>query len=396
MPAMRRIGVVTVARSDYGVCRPLLRAIAAADDLELVLIAGGMHLDPALGDTLGEILADGFVPAARVACSPEEDTPAGLARAMGRGTAGFAAAYEGLGLDLLVVLGDRFEMHAAAVAALPFLIPVVQIAGGALTYGAIDDALRHSMTKLTSLHFVETEPYAARVVQMGEAPERVHITGALGLDNVKQIELLAPDELDRRFGLALENYGSPLLVTFHPVTRDFANTRRDAEALLAAVDEISSAHGLPLVFTYPNADTQGRVIVELIEAFAAARPRVRCVAHLGTQGYFSLMALAAAMAGNSSSGIIEAASFRLPVVDIGRRQKGRLAPANVIHTGPGQAEIRAGLAKALDPIFRKSLENLENPYGDGQAAPRMVEVLRQVDLADPTLIQKPFHDLPRG
>jgi len=393
---MRRIGVVTVARSDYGVCRPLLRAIAAADDLELVLIAGGMHLDPALGDTLGEILADGFVPAARVACSPEEDTPAGLARAMGRGTAGFAAAYEGLGLDLLVVLGDRFEMHAAAVAALPFLIPVVQIAGGALTYGAIDDALRHSMTKLTSLHFVETEPYAARVVQMGEAPERVHITGALGLDNVKQIELLAPDELDRRFGLALEDYGSPLLVTFHPVTRDFANTRRDAEALLAAVDEISSAHGLPLVFTYPNADTQGRVIVELIEAFAAARPRVRCVAHLGTQGYFSLMALAAAMAGNSSSGIIEAASFRLPVVDIGRRQKGRLAPANVIHTGPGQAEIRAGLAKALDPIFRKSLENLENPYGDGQAAPRMVEVLRQVDLADPTFIQKPFHDLPRG
>jgi UDP-hydrolysing UDP-N-acetyl-D-glucosamine 2-epimerase len=170
---MRRIGVVTVARSDYGVCRPLLRAIEAADDLELVLIAGGMHLDPALGDTIGEILADGFAPAARVPCSPEDDTPAGLARAMGRGTAGFAAAYEELGLDLLVVLGDRFEMHAAALAAQPFLIPVAHIDGGALTTGAIDDALRHSMTKLASLHFVENEPYRDRVVQMGELPERV-------------------------------------------------------------------------------------------------------------------------------------------------------------------------------------------------------------------------------
>jgi UDP-hydrolysing UDP-N-acetyl-D-glucosamine 2-epimerase len=389
---MRRIGVVTVARSDYGVCRPLLRAIEAADDLELVLIAGGMHLDPALGDTIGEILADGFAPAARVPCSPEDDTPAGLARAMGRGTAGFAAAYEELGLDLLVVLGDRFEMHAAALAAQPFLIPVAHIDGGALTTGAIDDALRHSMTKLASLHFVENEPYRDRVVQMGELPERVYITGALGLDNLTEIELLPPDELDRRFGLALEEFGPPLLVTFHPVTRDYANTRRDAEALLAALDEI----GLPLVFTYPNADTQGRVIVELIEAFAAERPRVRCVPHLGTQGYFSLMARAAAMAGNSSSGIIEAASFRLPVVDIGSRQHGRLAPDNVIHSGPGKAEIREGLRKALDPVFRKLLENLENPYGDGRAAPRMVEVLRQVDLADPTLIQKPFHDLPQG
>ncbi len=386
---MRRIGVVTVARSDYGILRPLLRRIAESPDLELLLIAAGMHLEPAFGNTLEEILADGFAPAARVDLALTSDTPGGIAHSMGLGVSRFAKAYEALRPDLLVVLGDRFEMHAAASAAQPFLIPVAHIGGGALSLGAIDDAFRHSITKLSHLHFVETEAYGARMRQMGEAPSQVQMTGALGLDNINDIKILSLDDLNRRFALALAEDAPPLLVTFHPVTREFRDTGAHMAALLAAL----AAAQQPVVFTYPNADTGGRLIIERIEAFAAGQPRAACVAHLGTKGYFSLMDKAAAMVGNSSSGIIEAASFALPVVNIGNRQKGRFAPANVITCGNGRDEILAAIHRATSPEFRAGLDGLANPYGDGQAAERMVETLRHVDLSDPALIQKAFHDM---
>lgn len=385
---MRRIAVATVARSDYGIYRPLLRAITAAEDLDLLLIVAGMHLVPEFGDTIEEILADGYQPAAKVDIPLTSDSPGGLARSMGHGTMGFAEAFEALSPDLLVVLGDRFEMHAAALAAVPFLIPIAHIAGGALTGGAIDDAFRHSMTKLSSLHFVENRLYGQRVRQMGEEPWRVHETGALGLDNLGHIELASLEYLNSRFGLALEAEDRPLLVTFHPVTREYRETRHYMVALLEALADFH----LPIVFTYPNADTNGRIIIELIEAFAAATPRACVVPHFGTQGYYSVMAQAVAMVGNSSSGIIEAASFKLPVVNIGSRQKGRLAAANVIHTGYAKNEILDGIRQACAPKFRQSLEGLTNPYGEGAAAPRMVEALRTVDLKDPALIQKEFQD----
>ena len=387
-PDRKRIAVVTVARSDYGIYRPLLRRIEQAPDLELALIVAGMHLMPAFGRTAEEITGDGFAAAATVELAPEGDEPADMVRAMGQGMAGFARAYEEIAPDLIVVLGDRFEMHTAASAAVPFLIPIVHIAGGSLSLGAIDDALRHSITKLASLHFVETEAYARRVVRMGEAPERVTVTGALNLDNLEEMTLLTAGQLEARFGLALEAEDPPLLVTFHPVTREFRDTRNHTEALLAALDEA----GRPVVFTYPNADTGGRAVIEMIDAFAAARPHVHCVPHLGTLGYFSLMAKAAAMVGNSSSGIIEAASFGLPVVNVGTRQKGRLAPSNVVTTSAGMAEILAGIREATSKTFRKRLAGLKNPYGDGRAAGRMIEILRSLDPADPSLIEKPFHE----
>ncbi len=386
---MRRICVVTVARSDYGILRPLLRCIEEASDLDLLLVAGGMHLAPEFGDTITEIRADGFEIAQTAEFLLPSDRPGDIARSMGRGTIRFAEAYEQLRPDLLVVLGDRFEMQAAALAAVPFLIPIAHIAGGALSGGAIDDAFRHAITKLSSLHFVETETYRRRVVQMGEEPWRVHLTGALGLDNLNAVDRLSLKELNRRFDLQLEKGDPPLLVTFHPVTREYSETRRHMEDLLAALD----AWGHPIVFTYPNADTNGRVIIDMIEAFLHERPRARCVPHFGTQGYFSLMAQAAAMVGNSSSGIVEAASFKLPVVDIGTRQQGRLAPENVIHTGAGRDEILDGIRRATAPTFRDGLQALVNPYGDGRAAGRMVDVLRAVELGTPRLIQKAFHDL---
>jgi len=389
---MKRIAVVTVGRSDYGVNRPLLQALQADPDFALDLIVGGAHLAPEFGRTLSEIEADGIKAVATVDLAQRGDSPEEIARSMGRGTAGFAEAYARIRPDLVVVHGDRFEMHAAAVAAVPFLIPMVHLDGGALTLGAIDDALRHSMTKLASLHFAETQDYAARVIQMGEEPWRVTVAGALGLDNLAQVKLLTPAEMEARFGLSLPEGQPFLLATYHPSTREFAQTGEHIGAVLGAIE----ASGLPVVFTYPNADTGSGVVIEAIENFVENHAEARAVPHLGTQGYFSLMARAAAMVGNSSSGIIEAASFKLPVVNIGRRQEGRLAPANVIVTGTTQAEIQESIRRAIAPEFRAGLAGLVNPYGDGRAAERMIAVLRQTDPKDPRLIRKTFYDLPRA
>ncbi|MFQ6016763.1 MAG: UDP-N-acetylglucosamine 2-epimerase [Kiloniellaceae bacterium] len=387
--ARRRICVVTVARSDYGIYRPLLRRIRDEPDLELSLVAAGMHLCPEFGDTAEEIHADGFEIAARVDMTLASDGPGSIARSMGLGAIGFAHAYQQLEPDVIVVLGDRYEMHAATVAAVPFLLPVAHIAGGSLTRGAIDDGFRHSITKLSHLHLVETEICSKRVIQMGEEPWRVQVSGALGLDNIREIKLLTLEELNRRFALCLERNAPPLLVTFHPVTREYQNTRRYMEALSSALKSC----GMPVVFTYPNADTNGRIIIDMIDRFVGKRPDAFGVPHLGTLGYFSLMAQATAMVGNSSSGIIEAASFGLPVVNIGTRQAGRLAPANVIAAGYASAAILEAIERAAAPEFRKGLEGLVNPYGDGHAAERMIEVLKTTDLRDPRLIQKTFYEV---
>ncbi len=388
--AMKRIAIVTVARSDYGVYRPLLRALDADPDFEPLLIVAGAHLAPTFGETAAEIEADGLRAAATLNFTQAGDSPLDVARAMGQGTQQFAEAYAQTQPDMIVVLGDRFEMHAAAVAAVPFLIPMIHIDGGALTLGAIDDAFRHAMTKLASLHFVETEAHATRVIQMGEEPWRVTVAGALGLDNLAAVQLLTPGQIQQRFGLPLPPGRPPLLATFHPVTREFAETRDHMRAFLAAIEEC----GLPVVFTYPNADTGGRIIIEMIEAYVARREDAWAVPHLGTQGYFSLMALAAAMVGNSSSGLIEAASFELPVVNVGHRQDGRFAPPNVIATRSAKADILQGIREAVSPEFRAGLDSLVNPYGDGQAAARIISVLRQTDPKNPRLIRKSFHDLP--
>ncbi len=380
--AARRIAVVTVGRSDYGIQRPLLQAIRAHPRLELQLIVGAAHLVRGFGDTAGEILRDGFVAAAEVDCSLAADRPGSIARAMGMATMGFARAYEETRPDIIVVLGDRYEMHAAACAAVPFLIPLAHIGGGSTTRGAIDDVFRNSITKLSHLHFCETEEFAGQLQSMGEAPGRIHVTGALGLDNLATLPVLSPAEIAQRFGCITDP--APLLVTFHPETRAWAETGDHVAALLAALD----AQPAPIVFTYPNADTAGQVVIREIEAFARRHPdRVSLVPHFGTVGYFSMMRHARAMIGNSSSGIIEAASFRLPVVDIGRRQEGRLRPRNVIHAGHDAAAIGAAIARATSDDFRRSLDDLVNPYGLGDAARRMVEVLDRMVIDDALVVK---------
>lgn len=383
---MRTIGVVTTARSDYGIYLPLLRAIQANPELRLQLFVSGMHLSPEFGLTVNMISADGFEIAERVEMLLSSDTPGGIAKSIGLGIIGFAQVYARSRPDILVVLGDRFEMYAAAIAALPFNIPVAHIHGGDVTQGAIDDALRHSMTKLSHLHFVAIETYARRVAQLGEEPWRITVCGEISLDILLTIKFLTKQELKAQYDIPDEP--PPLLVTYHPVTLEYEQTEWQINELLAALDKFS----LPIVFTMPNADMGNSIIRQKIDEYKQSRSNVWCLENMGTQGYFSLLHVAAAMIGNSSSGIVEAPSFKLPVLNIGSRQEGRIRAANVIDVGYTRKEIINGIEKAISEDFRNTLQGLVSPFGDGQAADRIVDILRGVDL-NSRLLKKRFIDL---
>jgi len=383
---VRTIGLLSVRRADYGVLSPILRRIQQDPELKIHLIVGGMHLSQEFGMTVKEIEQDGFPIAERVEMLSSSDSPEGIAGSMGRGLTGFAQAFSRFRPDLLVAVGDSFETASAVLAALPFKIPVAHVHGGEITQGAMDDALRHAVTKLSHLHFVATEEYKRRVIQMGEEPWRVLVSGAPALDNLKSIRLLSPEELQEKIGLSFKR-GAPLLVTFHPVTLEYEQAERQTGELLEAL----RGFDFPIVFTRPNADTNGRVIVRLIESFLQHHPQARLIDSLGTVAYFSLMAVAAAMVGNSSSGLVEAPSFGLPVVNIGTRQRGRVRARNVIDVGYGRREITDGIKEAVSPEFRAGLRSLVNPYGDGTASERIVRRLKEVPL-DERLIVKRFQD----
>jgi UDP-N-acetylglucosamine 2-epimerase (non-hydrolysing)/GDP/UDP-N,N'-diacetylbacillosamine 2-epimerase (hydrolysing) len=384
---VRTIGVVTVGRSDYGIYLPLLRRIDADPDLELELFVSGMHLSPAFGHTIDAIGRDGFRVTERIETLLSSDTPAGMVKSLGVGLLGFAQVFERRRPDILVVLGDRFDMYAAALAALPFRIPVAHIHGGEVTAGAIDDALRHSMTKLSHLHFVATAEYGRRVRQLGEDEWRIVVSGAPGLDNLRILAFATPRELESQFALRLQP--APLVVTFHPVTLEYEQAEWQVAELLAALDEAR----LPVVFTLPNADAGHAIITSRIRMFVRGCADRWMVDNLGTSAYFGLMKTAAAMVGNSSSGLIEAPSFGLPVVNIGTRQVGRVRARNVIDVGYDREEILAGIRRAVDPAFREGLQGMPTPYGDGRASETIVERLKAVSL-DERLLVKRFCDLP--
>ena len=355
--------------------------------LELNLIVSGMHLSPEFGMTSKVIEADGFQIGQKVEMLLSSDTPEGISKSMGLGVIGFAQAFTAERPDILLVLGDRFEMYTAVLAALPFNIPVAHIHGGELTQGVIDDALRHSITKLSHLHFPATEQYAKRIIQLGEEPWRVIVAGAPALDNIQNIELLSSRQIAEEYGLVVDP--APILVTFHPVTLEIDKTAWYVEELLAALESFE----YPIIFTLPNADTGSRNIILQIQAFAQKHTNVQVIANLGTRAYFSLMAISAVMVGNSSSGIIEAASFKLPVVNIGTRQAGRIRAANVVDVGYGKAEIMRGIQQAMKSGFRKGLDDISNPYGNGHAAEVIIEKLKSISL-DERLLVKKFYDIP--
>ncbi len=382
----KTIGVVTVGRSDYSSYLPVLGRITADAELSLRLIVGGTHLSPEFGLTVRAIEADGWPIAARVETVVPSDTPQAIAESMALAVAGFARAYAEVQPDVVLVLGDRFDMHAAALAALPCAIPVAHLHGGEITEGAIDDALRHSITKLSHLHFVSTEEAARRLRQMGEEAWRVTVSGAPSLDTLSTMTFLDREALGRQIGMALA--APPLLVTYHPVTLEHEQAAWQTGELLAALQSFEG----PIIFTMPGLDTGARAVAALIRAFVETTPRARLIPSLGAQSYFSLMACAGAMVGNSSSGIIEAPSVALPVVNIGARQQGRLRAANVIDVGYERAAIQEGIRRALAPGNALRLQGLANPYGNGRASEIIVERLREVPLGE-RLIRKRFASL---
>jgi UDP-hydrolysing UDP-N-acetyl-D-glucosamine 2-epimerase len=383
----RAIGVVTVARSDYGHLLPLLQALEKEGEaVELLVYLAGSHLESPFGVRTGDLVVEDKWPiAARIPMGIDDAAPATIAAAMGRGVQGFAAEFARRRPDILVVLGDRFEMLSAALAALPFTIPVAHLHGGEVTEGAIDEQIRHAITKLAHLHFVAAEPYAARVRQLGEEAWRVHRLGSPGLDRLMAGGSLKRHEIEERLGRRL---GRPtVLVTFHPETLAVEDVPRQAEELTAALETIDAE----LIITAPGADTGYRVITAALDRLATRRPMTRLHGTLGDDVYTSLLREADVMVGNSSSGIIEAPTFALPVVNVGDRQRGRLRAANVLDVGHDRQAIAAAIHRALDPAFRRSLTGLVNPYGDGHAAPRIARVLRSVELG-PRLTRKRFVD----
>ncbi len=383
--ARRKICVVTGSRAEYGLLYWLMKEIAADPALELQVVATGMHLSPEFGLTYRQIEADGFSLAARVEMLLSSDTPVGIAKSMGLGVIGFADAFDRLRPDVVVVLGDRFEILAAAQAALVARIPIGHLHGGETSEGAMDESIRHAISKMAQWHFVAAEPYRKRLIQMGEAPSQVFNVGAPGLDHLDRLAWLSRPELEAQLGISL---GRPLfLVTYHPVTLDTTSPSEPMAELMAGLERFPQA---TIIWTYPNADAGGRVLIGLIDDFVAAHAaRSKAFVSLGQQRYLSLMREADVVIGNSSSGLIETPALKRATVNLGDRQKGRLKAASVIDVAERRDDIVKAIDLALSEPFRASLATVESVYGRG----RVGEHIRQVLKSSLPELRKPFFNI---
>ncbi len=382
---MRKMAVITGSRADYGILFSIIRLLHEDPDVQLLLLVTGMHLSEAFGMTVREIEQQGIPIAGRIAILSDDDSDEAAALAMGRAVTGFARAYARLKPDIIVVLGDRFEVHAAVSAAVPFRIPVGHIHGGELTEGAVDELFRHSITKMSHLHFAATREYADRIIQMGEQPARVYVSGAPGLDAIKTLDLQDREKLAAELNIPSEG---PLgIVTFHPATVEKGQAETQIKEVLKALDSFPDVYW---IFTASNADMEGRTILDCIKTHVSSRDNADLFLSLGQTMYLSVLREASLMAGNSSSGIIEAPSFGLPVVNIGLRQQGRIRARNVIDVHEcDSAKIKSAVKTALSKAFRDSLKDMQNPYGDGRSGARIVGILKEADLS--AIIRKPFY-----
>jgi GDP/UDP-N,N'-diacetylbacillosamine 2-epimerase (hydrolysing) len=382
----RRICVVTGTRADYGCLRWVMECIRQTPGLELQVIATGMHLSPEFGCTYREIELDGFPIDRKVEMLLSSDTPVGVAKSMGLGMIGFGEALAQLRPHLLFVLGDRFEILCAAAAAMVASIPVAHAHGGETTEGAFDEAIRHSITKMSHLHFVAAEDYRRRVIQLGEDPRRVFLVGGLGIDNITRLALLDRAALEDSLGFKLGRRN--LLITLHPVTLESASVAGHMTELLGALEKLQDTH---LIFTLPNADPGGRILIDLVEQFVATHANARAYTSLGQLRYLSCIRHVDAVVGNSSSGLTEVPSFAKGTINIGDRQRGRLKAQSVIDCAPDRESIAAAVEQLYSPAFQTVLENVRNPYGEGGASAKIVEVLRDYPLE--TILKKTFHDI---
>jgi UDP-N-acetylglucosamine 2-epimerase (non-hydrolysing)/GDP/UDP-N,N'-diacetylbacillosamine 2-epimerase (hydrolysing) len=377
----RRIGVVTTSRADYSHLYWPLKELAAHPDVELGVVVMGPHLSPQFGNTGTEIERDGFPIKAKIECLLSSDTDTGMAKTIGLAMLGLADALTAWRPDILLLIADRYEMLAPASVAVALRIPIAHIEGGEISQGAIDDQVRNALTKMAHIHFTSTPTARRRVIAMGEEPWRVHHAGAPSLDHLKRSKLLDRAELEEQLGISLKP--PTVLAAWHPVTI-LRDTNAEADALFAALAQIKEQ----LLFVYPNADAGGMALIARTRALAATRTETHVFVNLDAVTYWSLLGQVDAMVGNSSSGIMEAASFALPAVNVGMRQQGRERAANVIDAPAETGAINEAMAKALDPEFRTRLKGMENPYGNGTAATTIVSVLTTVEL-DGLLIKQP-------
>jgi UDP-hydrolysing UDP-N-acetyl-D-glucosamine 2-epimerase len=383
----RTICIFTGSRAEYGLLKRVMIGIQDAPDLNLQLIVTGMHLAHEFGMTIQEIRADGFEPDETIEILLSGDTPTAICKSMGLALMGYGETLQRLKPDMVVVLGDRFETFCMAAAAQVCQVPLAHIHGGEITEGAIDEAFRHSITKMAHLHFASCEAYRQRIIQLGEVPDRVFNVGALGVENIRQTSLMERDKLGESIGFDLKK--PYFLVTFHPVTLEQSTSKAQFQALLDALDAFPEYN---LIFTKTNADTDGWIINRLIDNYAEMHPK-RClgVVSLGMRRYLSAMKFCIAVVGNSSSGIVEAPTFKIPTVNIGDRQKGRIQATSILNCSPNAGAIQKAIYCALSPAFQESLSSVSNPFDKPGTCSKIVGLLKSTDIFGIT--KKTFHDV---
>ena len=381
----RKICVITGTRAEYGLLYWLMKGIEADEHLELQLIVTGMHLSPEFGLTYKEIEKE-FKINKKIEILLSSDTPIGVSKSMGLAQISFAEAYDELAPDLVVVLGDRYEIFSAASAATIARIPLVHLHGGVTTEGAYDEAMRHSITKMSHLHFVATEEYRKRVIQLGEEPQKVFNVGGLGIENIKRLKLLSKEAFEKAidFTLAPRN----ILVTFHPVTLENTTAQEQFQELLSAIDKLKETH---IIYTKANSDTDGRVINQMIDEYVSKNShKAISFTSLGQLRYLSALQYMDAVVGNSSSGLLEAPSFKIGTINIGDRQKGRIKAFSVIDCAPTIESIENALVKLYSPAFQETLKYIKNPYGDGCASEKILTHIKEIELKK--YLKKIFYD----
>jgi GDP/UDP-N,N'-diacetylbacillosamine 2-epimerase (hydrolysing) len=388
MPQPLSICIVTGSRAEYGLLRPLMDVIKKDRRLRLQLLVTGMHLSPEFGLTYQQIEADGFTIDEKVEMLLSADTGTSIAKATGLGMIGFADAFQRLNPDWVVVLGDRFETFAAATAAHLARLPIAHLHGGEITEGATDDAMRHAITKMSYLHFVSAPEYKKRVAQLGEDPKRVFHVGAIGMDAIDRLKLLSKKQLEKELDFRFDK--PTALVTYHPVTLENNTALHQVNELLKALD---SFPGLNIIFTLPNADANGRIIISRLLEYVNKHPqRVRAFTSLGQLKYLSSLQQVNLVIGNSSSGIIEVPEYKIPTINIGDRQQGRVQAGSIINTGTNAASVRKAIVQALDPAFRKKCLSVKNPYrGKQPVAKSIVEQLLKAGKLQN--LKKKFYDI---
>ncbi len=382
---MRKICVITGTRAEYGLLYWLMKEIDADKDLNLQIVVTGMHLSPEFGNTYQQIEKDGFIINTKVDISLVSDSEVGISKSMGIGMMGFADAFHELSPDLIVVLGDRFEIFSAVSAAMIAKIPVAHLHGGETTEGAFDESIRHSITKMSHLHFVATKEYRNRVIQLGEQPDRVFNVGGLGIDNINKLKLLTKSDFEKAIDFELGEKN--LLVTFHPVTLENSTSETQFQELL---DSISELKNTKIIFTKANSDTDGRIINSMIDTYVARHDNTIAFVSMGQLNYLSALQFMDAVVGNSSSGLLEAPSFKIATIDIGDRQKGRIKADSVISCLPSKDSIGKAFNELYSKQFQSTVGKVENPYGKDGASKEIVRIIKDISLDG--IVKKSFYD----